>query len=276
MLRITRSGRGEVLLATHLSVATLHALASAHLDLTARVLVFPNHGGLLFSRGNLFQFAKVLCDLVQPERIVFSIGRGRFEIDRYSEAVSGAVSASPGVHIACTGLSIHCAQVSSNGEYCAGTTVLSYANGTAAIQPSAESHAHFIEAHAPSALCYQEYHQVRTTDDPWIPVRSPTARTDSDRYADRRHRVLVEIVEVRNDGDRMTLTVIIPAWSPTRPVPIDAAALDPSLANEDPVSIVGRRYFAEVNVWVERPRDLVIENVVPAAVPPDDFMTWTT
>jgi beta-lactamase superfamily II metal-dependent hydrolase len=75
--------------------------------LEARILVFPHHGGIPGS-ANPRQFASRLCDLVKPDLIVFSIGRGAYGTPQ-PEIIEGVRTAVPKAHILCTQLSQRCA-----------------------------------------------------------------------------------------------------------------------------------------------------------------------
>ncbi|MDQ1292576.1 MAG: hypothetical protein QG608_456 [Actinomycetota bacterium] len=142
-------------------------------DLTAPVLVFPHHGGHV-GRGcgesaNI-QFTERLIGLVQPDLVVFSLGRGHHETPR-PEIVDAVRRTKPGVRIQCTQLSTHCApslpedgapqdHVVFNtarglrkGWCCAGSVVLKSNNGRWEVIPAEETHGAFVVTNAPTALC---------------------------------------------------------------------------------------------------------------------------
>ncbi|UNU22098.1 MBL fold metallo-hydrolase [Microcoleus vaginatus PCC 9802] len=85
----------------------LDQLLKERSDLKADILVFPHHGGKPGGADGK-AFAQQLCDLVKPNLVVFSIGRGRFDNPR-EEIVEGVVSSVPMAHILCTQLSKKCA-----------------------------------------------------------------------------------------------------------------------------------------------------------------------
>ena len=58
--------------------------------------------------GDNSEFAQRLCGAVNPETVIFSIGRGRYQTPR-NEIVKGVKVAAPNYHIVCTQLSGHCA-----------------------------------------------------------------------------------------------------------------------------------------------------------------------
>ncbi|MCC3405640.1 MAG: MBL fold metallo-hydrolase [Microcoleus sp. PH2017_10_PVI_O_A] len=85
----------------------LDQLLKERSDLKADILVFPHHGGRPGGADGK-AFAQQLCNLVKPNLVVFSIGRGRFSNPR-EEIVEGVVSSVPMAHILCTQLSSQCA-----------------------------------------------------------------------------------------------------------------------------------------------------------------------
>ena len=85
----------------------LDQLLKERSDLKADILVFPHHGGKPGGADSK-AFAQQLCDLVQPNLVVFSIARGRFGNPR-EDIVEGVVTSLPTAHILCTQLSSKCA-----------------------------------------------------------------------------------------------------------------------------------------------------------------------
>lgn len=76
-------------------------------EIKAKILVFPHHGGRPKSIvGD--EFASQLCKAVEPELVLFSIGREKFSNPR-EEVVQGVKAVSPDSHILCTQLSRQCA-----------------------------------------------------------------------------------------------------------------------------------------------------------------------
>ncbi len=131
------------------------------------VLVFPHHGGRP-SRADPAKFASTLGQAVQPNVVVFSIGRGKYQTPR-PEIVEGIRRTLPEVTIACTQLSAHCAasvpsdppnhlaSIVARGRMhrscCAGSIRLILESSSIRHLPSLESHQDFVAANAPSALC---------------------------------------------------------------------------------------------------------------------------
>ncbi len=168
VLRISASGVGQVLLAGDMEGTTLQDILARNTSLQAKVLIFPHHGG---SPGSVdaFEFARRLCREVQPELVVFSIGRGNFDNPR-PEVVAGVKAAVPDAHIACTQLSEHCAtnlpsfcpthlhtrhaHGYENKKCCAGSIEISLGLNLSYL-PGTHDHLDFIRMHAPTALCQQ-------------------------------------------------------------------------------------------------------------------------
>lgn len=131
------------------------------------VLVFPHHGGHP-SQGNPATFASSLVQAVQPNLIVFSIGRGRYQTPR-PDIVAGIRSVLPNVTIACTQLSNNCAlsvpsappthtaPIVARGRIhrscCAGSIRLMLQSDGIQFIPPLQDHQDFITANAPTALC---------------------------------------------------------------------------------------------------------------------------
>ena len=85
----------------------LDQLLNERSELKADILVFPHHGGRPGGADGR-TFAQQLCDLVKPNLVIFSIGRGKFENPR-EEIVEGVVTSVRKAHILCTQLSRNCA-----------------------------------------------------------------------------------------------------------------------------------------------------------------------
>jgi len=96
------------ILAADIDQVGLNYLLEERSDLKADILVFPHHGGRPGGADSK-AFAQQLCDLVQPNLVVFSIARGRFGNPR-EDIVEGVVTSLPTAHILCTQLSSKCAE----------------------------------------------------------------------------------------------------------------------------------------------------------------------
>ena len=149
----------------------LDDLMESHDDIRAPLLLYPHHGGRS-RRGDASAFARRLCELVRPETVVFSIGRGRVGTPR-PEVVGAIRQFNTQIRIACTQLSKRCAvkvpkfdpdhlnpEFSGGRETrscCAGTLVLDL-DALRALLPTYEEHLEFIRRAAPLALCQKPTH----------------------------------------------------------------------------------------------------------------------
>lgn len=109
VIRLVYNGEGAVVFAGDLDEIGLYDLSQRFRgdEIRAKVLVFPHHGGRSGMESNVF--ARAIMELVRPEMIVFSIGRGRF--NNPQPAVVAAIrEVNPSVWIACTQLSSQCSK----------------------------------------------------------------------------------------------------------------------------------------------------------------------
>lgn len=104
-IRVDYNGNAAALLTGDMDEISLDSCINSNAKLTAPIVVFPHHGGL--SGGpNSTNFAAKLMAETKPNRVLFSIGRTKFENPR-REVVE--IVKSTGAYIACTQLSKHCA-----------------------------------------------------------------------------------------------------------------------------------------------------------------------
>lgn len=171
VVRVTSGGTPVALLPGDIDAMGFEYLAKRHADFTAPVLVFPHHGGNVRETSTVVQnaaFAVALMARVEPQIVVFSIARSRYQNPR-PEIVEAVRAANPQVRIACTQLSRRCraAMLGSpaDGAYghlldlhaagkltnacCAGTLRIS----STAVGPDDDAHAAFKVAQAPTAQC---------------------------------------------------------------------------------------------------------------------------
>ena len=164
VVRIERDGEPLILLTGDLDSLGLEYLLETGMDLRARVLVYPHHGGR--SGSDTRKFARELVTRVQPDMVAFSIGRGRFATPR-PEVIETIRQVSPEIRIACTQLSEHCAEslpleepVHLSASFsagrrsrtcCAGTLVFNL--GDRSVEPIPDAHRAFIRRWATTALC---------------------------------------------------------------------------------------------------------------------------
>lgn len=135
-------------------------------ELNAKTLVFPHHGGNL-SRNNNKQLVQRFLKVVSPTNIIFSIGRGLHATPQ-PEIVEAIREAIPNVYIACTQLSEHCADrppkasppyveaIFAAGREkrvcCAGSIRLDPRTGDI-VSPVIDEHANFIGENISTPLC---------------------------------------------------------------------------------------------------------------------------
>lgn len=166
VIRISIRGEPLAFLAGDLDSVGLDDLLRANDRPHARMLVFPHHGGKAGAT-DLAAFAARLCDAVQPESVVFSIGRGRFG-NPLPEIVEVIRKKLPNAWIACTQLSEHCTKslpavppshlndASAQGkelcQCCAGTITIDFGDPDS-VSPSRKAHEAFVLESAPQALC---------------------------------------------------------------------------------------------------------------------------
>ena len=170
VFRLVKDGIPIALLTGDLDGRGLEELIRRELDLRARLLLFPHHGGLPGTT-NPVEFATTLCSSVQPDLVVFSIGRGKHGTPR-PEIVDTIRKSLPKTHIACTQLSLHCAdavpkdqpvhlsnnpaQDRSTNSCCAGTIVLDLKKPKHSVIPTLKRHLNFIKGNATTALCVKD------------------------------------------------------------------------------------------------------------------------
>ena len=171
VIRLVQNGVPLALIPGDIDQIALDALQASGKPANAPVLVFPHHGGRP-GEESPGKFAEQLCELVQPNTVVFSIGRRRFgrsERSNPSPQIVAAVRKRAQVRIACTQLSYNCAddlpktspshlniefaQGREKRKCCAGTLAISLDETELLLTPSIEGHRAFIDANAPTALC---------------------------------------------------------------------------------------------------------------------------
>lgn len=170
VVRLLREGRPLLLLPGDIDGIGLANLLESNSDISAEIAVFPHHGGGPAST-NLSTFAKAFCTASKATKLIFSIGRGKYDTPR-PEIVAAVRSIGPQIRILCTQLSEHCAsqspgtdpvhlsdKVSKGREFrkcCAGTISLILAEKDTSILPILEAHMDFIARSAPTALCVKQ------------------------------------------------------------------------------------------------------------------------
>jgi competence protein ComEC len=165
VIRVVYKGSPIALFTGDMDLIGLDEIVRGGKNMTAPILVFPHHGGNAGT--DMAGFSEKLCQLVQPEQILFSIGRGRYGTP-IPEVIDRARRVNAKVKISCTQLSEHCAtavpttdhthisSVFANGRddrrCCAGSITVSL-SATVTDFPMWKEHQDFITAFAPGALC---------------------------------------------------------------------------------------------------------------------------
>lgn len=171
VLAVRAGGDTLAILAGDIDEVGLANLVDTVDDLSARLLMYPHHGGNVRATTNPqanAAFAQTLVSEVQPDFVMFSIGRGKHGTPR-KEIVAAIRDTCPRVRVACTQLSEHCAAVApprgaaahlsndfargrAQSNCCAGTVRIDLTNGRGTA-PNADEHLAFKQRWAPTALC---------------------------------------------------------------------------------------------------------------------------
>lgn len=166
VVRLLLGGTPLVLLPGDLDTVGLDNLIDDHHAINSKTLLFPHHGGLSRSKDPV-GFATQLCQLVLPDLVVFSIGRGKHATPN-PLVVDAARRASNNVYIACTQLSERCADALPaskpnhlggsaakgriNNSCCAGTITIEF-DKAGTIIPNLTDHRKFVQSNAPTPVC---------------------------------------------------------------------------------------------------------------------------
>jgi beta-lactamase superfamily II metal-dependent hydrolase len=170
VVRLLRDGRPLLLLPGDIDDTGLANLLESNSNISAEIAVFPHHGGGPAST-DLSTFATSFCNACKPEKLIFSIGRGKYDTPR-PEIVVAARNRLPTARILCTQLSKHCAsqlpgtnpvhlsdKVSKGREFrkcCAGTISITLDAKQTSVLPVLKAHGDFIASSAPTALCMKD------------------------------------------------------------------------------------------------------------------------
>lgn len=165
VIRVVYRGTPIALFTGDMDVIGLDEIVRGGKNMTAPILVFPHHGGN--AGKEMASFAEQIYNLVRPEQVLFSIGRGRYGTP-IPEVVERVRSINTRVRISCTQLSEHCAtalpttehthisSVFANGRddrrCCAGSVTVLLGT-TVTHFPMWKEHQDFITTFAPGALC---------------------------------------------------------------------------------------------------------------------------
>lgn len=167
VVRLLRDGKPLLLLPGDIDEIGLANLLESNSDISAEIAVFPHHGGGPAST-DLSTFAANFCKACRPDKLIFSIGRGKYDTPK-PEIVAAVRDLSTNIRILCTQLSEHCAaqlpstepshvsaKISKGSESrrcCAGTISLILEGKDTSVLPILEAHMDFIVRSAPTALC---------------------------------------------------------------------------------------------------------------------------
>lgn len=143
------------------------ALNAASKDLRAPLLVFPHHGGRP-GRHDPAAFASSVCAVVEPDVVLFSVGRSPAGFPR-PDVVAAVRAAAPNTHVACTQLAKACAAGTPaaepphlhalaasgrpNTECCMGTFEVAFHAAGRTSLPLLADHAAFVRSAAPTRMC---------------------------------------------------------------------------------------------------------------------------
>ncbi len=169
VVMVERAGRPVLLAPGDLGSAGLDGIEEEGSSLESSVLLFPHHGGRP-GKADPAEFAERVCNLVRPEIVLFSIGRGRYRTPR-PEIVQVITKCFAQARIACTQLSKHCAAVKPDQHghllpivaagipkraCCGGSFVIEVVGSEVLLHPRAEDHRAFIEREVATALCARD------------------------------------------------------------------------------------------------------------------------
>lgn len=171
VILVTWKASGAVLLAGDCGSGALAYLKTSSLNIQAKVLVYPHHGGST-GNGDDGAFAESLLGSVNPDLVVFSIDRDKFNNPK-PEVIAGVLKACPTVHIACTQLSSNCTSaiqqsipIHLNREWargrpsnkcCAGTIVVELGAQNLTYSPTQEEHQEYVSKINGNVMCRRVY-----------------------------------------------------------------------------------------------------------------------
>lgn len=169
VVKLSHSGSPICLLTGDIDAVSLANLQQDNVDLRAKILIFPHHGGRpgTASPGD---FATSLLQAVSPDVVILSLGRGRHQTPR-PDIIHAIKATTPAAHIACTQLSARCSDTLPSGPFphlnglpakgarqracCAGTfqIQLDGNNTTNLMQSHLAAHRAFVIKNIPGGLC---------------------------------------------------------------------------------------------------------------------------
>jgi len=174
VLQLVKGDESIAILPGDIEGRNIETWLNEHESMQARMLLFPHHGGKLHPTKTI-ELAEKLCEKIQPEFIVFSIGRGKYHLPN-PDVIQKIREALPEVKIMCTQLSEHCApklpykefrhrtNLPAAGEHtnscCAGSIIIDLSRDEIEVKPEMEELVGFINKVAPGAICLGDLDQT--------------------------------------------------------------------------------------------------------------------
>jgi beta-lactamase superfamily II metal-dependent hydrolase len=166
VIRLKIAEKQSVLLPGDIDIVGLDDLLEHYERIESPILVFPHHGGKQGAT-NIEEYIEKICKAVNPQVIIFSIGRGIHDTPNQN-VIKIMREKYPYVRIMCTQLSKHCSDLLPDkkedclndvfcygrefGKCCAGTILINI-DDRDNVLPSKESHYLFLEKKVEKPLC---------------------------------------------------------------------------------------------------------------------------
>lgn len=170
VLQLVKDDESIAILPGDIEGRNIETWMNEHESVKARILLFPHHGGKLHPTKTI-ELAEKLCKTIQPEFIVFSIGRGKHHLPN-PDIIQKIREVLPEVKIMCTQLSDHCASelpykefghrtnLPAAGEHtnscCAGSIIIDLSKDEIEVKPEMEKLVGFINKVATVAICLKD------------------------------------------------------------------------------------------------------------------------
>jgi competence protein ComEC len=167
VFRLFHKGKPIALLTSDLDYVGLENLIEIYGKLPTPIAVFPHHGGNP-GKGDLSSFTEKFFDLVTPDNVIFSIGRGLHGTPQ-PEILCTLREKNNDIKIFCTQLSEHCSSATPHkrpahliskysrgaeeNKCCMGTILINPEEIPISLLPSVDDHHEFVKSAAPNALC---------------------------------------------------------------------------------------------------------------------------
>jgi hypothetical protein len=166
VIKISHKGNSIALLTGDMDDVSLDEAIRKRKDMKAKILVFPHHGGLP-GEADPEKFTEKLMNAVQPETVIFSLGRTKFS-NPHEIVLSSVIKCAPTVNIGCTQLSNKCAksipevdrewvpELFSSGmkeKYCCAGTMEIPLHTSEFSEPANSRFKEFVLRHVPDGMC---------------------------------------------------------------------------------------------------------------------------